>query len=250
MSKFRIFKWLFPAIMSCLLLTTAFGGAVSAAEDKSVPNGIIASVQVIHDPAMLALYDEEALVDNEYFNADSLEILYAGLEQAVDQEAYFNSLPEDAKSAIIASYVTSEGYVEFDHGVTRGSGWATTSYTAKNVFGGTLYSYSLKMYWTGTGTSPSNGIVSNVSGETTIGGGFGWGFKGEYLNPTSGYKNYSSHFWVQTGADFANLGFHQYVSIEMSLYSDGTTEQPDALVTGSSPLWYTLLNAFSLILPI
>ena len=97
---------------------------------------------------------------------------------------------------------------------------ATRNVTVKNLFRN--YSFSVTIHWDGIGTNASDAVVSNVWYELIADWGFGWGFNGFNINPTSGYGNYNSRYWLQVAADFDFLGFHDYVDFQFFLYGDGT----------------------------
>jgi len=245
-------KKFLASIIVCLLLASMFAGVAMAKEEKVLVtnNEINTSIQVIRDPAVLALYDEAALVNNPYYNTASIKVIYAGLEQAVDQEAYFYSLPKEAQDALIADYVNSTyEFKTTTYTLRNGMYWTHNEVHNISYLGQRLYGYSLIVEWDGNGTSTSIGQVYNVVAQTAHSEGNGWGFKGNKYNANSGYKNSNTEYWAEVCGDFAMLFVHDYVDIQITVYSDGTDKLPNPVITGGSPDWWKAAITFLTFLP-
>ena len=253
MNKFKSrLSRLFKPLAVALVVVIALTSVIPVGADNSSRNNLGASaptrisVQVDRDPALLALYDAEALIDNPYFNAEAVASLYDDLAQATNQRAYFDNLPEDARQVLIADYLSAEYYVETlvsDEGPMRSGGLILPAAEVKftcvsSLFHVLLYEYMGNVGWTTGGTS----ALTYVSWITNYQTGGGWNFVGQRYNGNMGFKLNNSMFWFQVGGEFSFLGFHDYVDIQITVFAQGSPNTPPASVTSTEPFWWGIFG--------
>ena len=162
------------------------------------------AISILLKPLATALVVVVAIISTLPINAEHFRQGDSGESTKIGTSGYVNTGLDIEVQALAQSYS------------------ATRNITTKSMLGLPCYSFSVTIHWDGIGTNASDAVVSNVWYELIADWGFGWGFNGFSINPTSGYGDYNSRYWLQVAADFDFLGFHDYIDFQFFLYGDGT----------------------------